>query len=132
VIRRKARIRWFPKKGASQDEKQRAIGRLHKYHRALRLDVVSISGPTGLWYLKRRIAGIPAIDRYGVTLMMTAMHRLSELARYDPKGLSAHLSGSSNWLLTEFIELAPAQFIDEIACEITGLEFRVPGVRASY
>lgn len=130
VLRRKARVSWFPKQGASKDEKDRAVGRLREYHRKLRIDVVSISAPTGLWYLKRRIASIPAINRYGLTLMMMAMHRLSELARYDPRGLSAHLAGASNWLLTEFIELAPSQFIDEIACEITGLEFRMPGVRA--
>jgi hypothetical protein len=130
VIRRKSRITWFSKKGASNAEKDQAIRRLQEYHRKLRLDVVSISAPMGLWYAKRRIASIPAIDRYGLTLMMMGMHRLSELARYDPKGLSAHLSGAANWLLTEFIELAPSQFIDEIACEITGLEFRMPGVRS--
>lgn len=129
IIRRKARIKWFPKRGASSEEKQKAMKRLHEYHRKLRVDVVSISAPTGLWYLKRRIASIPSIQRYGLTLMMMGMHRLSELARYDPKGLSAHLSGGANWMLTEFIELAPSQFIDEIACEITGLEFRMPGVR---
>lgn len=129
VIRRKARVSWFPKQGASSTEKERAVLRLQEYHRKLRIDVVSISAATGLWYLKRRISSIPAINRYGLTLMMMGMHRLSELARYDPKGLSAHLSGPSNWILTDFIELAPSQFIDEIACELTGLEFRLPGVR---
>lgn len=129
VIRMKKRVNWFSKQGATNDEKSAAVSRLQEYHRKLRLNIVSISAPTGLWYLKRRIASIPAIDRYGLTLMMMGMHRLSELARYDPKGLSAHLSGKSNWLLTEFIELSPSQFIDEIACEITGLEFRMPGVR---
>ena len=81
-------------------------------------------------FKKSRIASITAIDRYSLTLMMMGMHRLSELVRYDPKGLSFHLTGNANWLLTEFIELAPSQFIDEIACEITGLEFRMPGVRS--
>ncbi|RXD03759.1 hypothetical protein EQZ23_15730 [Sphingomonas sp. UV9] len=130
VIRRKARISWFPKRGASQDDKDRSLARLREYHRKLRVDVVSISAAKGLWYLKRRISSINSIDRYGLTLMLLGMHRLSELARYDPKGLSLHLSGSANWLLTEFIELAPSQFIDEMACEITGLEFRMPGVRS--
>ena len=130
IIRRKTRVTWFQKRGASQDEKDRAVARLQEYHRKLRVDVVSISAPKGLWYLKRRISSIPSINRYGLTLMLMGMHRLSELARYDPKGLSAHLSGSANWLLTEFIELAPSQFIDEMACEITGLEFRMPGVRS--
>ncbi|TBD81035.1 YaaC family protein [Rhizobium ruizarguesonis] len=128
-IRVRKRVNWFAKQRATGDQKEAAVSRLQAYHRKLRLDVVSISAPTGLWYLKRRIAAIPSINRYGLTLMMMGMHRLSELARYDPKGLSAHLSGKSNWLLTEFIELSPSQFIDEIACEITGLEFRMPGVR---
>ncbi|MBU0737366.1 MAG: YaaC family protein [Alphaproteobacteria bacterium] len=129
IIRKKARVDWFARQGATDQDKDRAMKRFQTYHRNLRLDVVPISAPTGLWYLKRRIASIPAINRYGLTLMMMGMHRLSELARYDPKGLSAHLAGKSNWLLTEFIELSPSQFIDEIACEITGLEFRMPGVR---
>lgn len=129
VIRRKSRVSWFPKQNATAQEKASSISRLQEYHRKLRCDVVPISAQSDLWYLKRRIAGTPSIQRYGVTLMMAAMHRLSELARYDPKGLSKHLSGSSNWLLTEFIELSPAQFIADIACEITGLEFRLAGVR---
>lgn len=130
IIRRKARVDWFARQGATEVEKERAMKRFQTYHQKIRLDVVPISAPLDLWYLKRRITSIPAIDRYGLTLMMMGMHRLSELARYDPKGLSAHLAGKSNWLLTEFIELSPSQFIDEIACEITGLEFRMPGVRA--
>jgi hypothetical protein len=37
--------------------------------------------------------------------------------------------GKENWLLTEFIELAPMQFIDELVCEMTSLEFGTPGIR---
>ena len=69
------------------------------------------------------------MSRYGLTLMMAAMHRLSELSRYDPAGLIKYLEGKENWLLTEFIELAAMQFIDEIVCEITSLEFGNPGIR---
>ena len=58
VIRRKTRISWFQKKGASQEDKDRALTRLREYHRKLRVDVVSISAPKGLWYLKRRISSI--------------------------------------------------------------------------
>lgn len=79
--------------------------------------------------MKRKVAAIKIIERYEITLIMAAMHWLSELARYDPKGLVKHLEGQSSWLLTEFIELSPAQFMRLIACEITGLEFRMPGVR---
>ncbi|CAO4176042.1 YaaC family protein [Methylorubrum populi] len=129
VLRRKQRVDWMPKQNVADDDRNRAIARLCTYHRKIRLDVVPIYAANTIWYMKRRIAGIPTIDRYGLTLAITAMHRLSELARYDPKGLSAHISGPANWLLTEFIELSPSQFIDEIACEMTGLEFRMPGVR---
>jgi len=60
---------------------------------------------------------------------MAAMHRLSELSRYDPRGLMSYLEGRENWLMTEFIELAPAQFIDELVCEMTSLEFASAGIR---
>jgi len=39
-------------------------------------------------------------------------------------------SRQHNWLITEFIEAAPPQFIDEVSAEMTGEEFMVPG-RAS-
>ena len=52
-----------------------------------------------------------------------------ELSRYDPAGLARYLEGKENWLLTEFIELAPMQFIDELVCEMTSLEFGTPGIR---
>ena len=45
------------------------------------------------------------------------------------RGLASHLEGQANWLLTEFIQLAPAQFVDELVCEMTSLEVRLPGVR---
>jgi hypothetical protein len=57
------------------------------------------------------------------------MHRLSELSRYDPLSLRVHLDRQHNWLLSEFISVAPRQFIDEIASEITGCDFMVPGIR---
>lgn len=129
VIRSTHRVKWFPKRGADNAAKSAAIARLRTRHRKLRLDIVPISASEELWYLKRKLAGYKIIDRYGLTLIMMAMHRLSELARYDPKGLSRHLNGKENWLLNEFLRLAPAQFVDEISSEITGLEFRMPGVR---
>ena len=39
------------------------------------------------------------------------------------------LEGQADWLLTEFIQLAPAQFVDELVCEMTSLEVHLPGVR---
>jgi hypothetical protein len=129
VVRRRARMKWYPQSGATTSDKAQAVIRLQNYHKKIRRDVVLISASKDLWYMKRKVAAIPIIDRYEPTLIMAAMHRLSELARYDPRGLVKHLEGPNSWLLTEFIELAPAQFMRLIACEITGLEFRTPGVR---
>jgi hypothetical protein len=62
-----------------------------------------------------------------MTLM--TMHRLSELARYEPFTLQKYLQSQQNWLISEFLSSAPAQFIDELACEITGMDFMPPGIR---
>ena len=94
----------------------------------MRRHFVFISASPDLWYLKREMAGAKRLPRVSMTLVLAAMHRLSELSRYDPKGLMSYLEGKENWLLTEFIELAPAQIIDEIVCEMTSLEFALPGV----
>ncbi|HRD74406.1 MAG TPA: YaaC family protein [Hyphomicrobiaceae bacterium] len=128
VIRTKKRIKWF-RRGTPKASKAQALARLNTLHRSVRLDLSFISAPLDLWYLRREVSGNSIIRRYGMTMIMAIMHRLSELSRYDPKGLSGHLDGQANWLLTEFIQLAPAQFIDEIICEMTSLEFRLPGVR---
>lgn len=128
VIRSRKRLKWF-KRGDSKVEKQRAIARLWALHRRMRREISFISAPVDLWYLKRSVVGSNAIYRSNMTLTMAAMHRLSELSRYDPAGLSQYLDGKVNWLLSEFIRLSVDQFVDEIACEITGLEMRLPGVR---
>ena len=57
------------------------------------------------------------------------MHRLSEICRYQPLQLKSLLEGQKNWLLSEFIQMSPIQFIDEIASEMTGYQFLVPNVR---
>ena len=54
------------------------------------------------------------------------MHKLSELSRYNPMALSGHMNASHNWLLSEFMQVAPNQFIYSIASEITGMEFLQP------
>lgn len=117
VIRTSRRVKWFGRR-ASKEEKQRASLRLANYHRRLRQDLVYISASPDLWYVKRKMAGALSLKRYSFTLIMAAMHRLSELSRYDPEGLMTYLEGKENWLLTEFIELAPIQFIDELVCEM--------------
>jgi hypothetical protein len=63
------------------------------------------------------------------TLIIAAMHWLSELSRYNPQILNKHLEKDASWLLTEFINKSIYQFIDQISSEITGNVFRVTGFR---
>ena len=128
VIRTKRSVKWYGRR-ASVEEQEKARSRLMTYHRKLRQHLVYIASTPDLWYIKRDVAGAKNLRRYTLTLIMAAMHRLSELSRYDPKGLMKYLDGKENWLLTEFIELAPTQFIDELVCEMTSLEFGPRGVR---
>jgi hypothetical protein len=59
------------------------------------------------------------------------MHRLSEICRYKPIELASFLAGQKNWLLSEFIEVAAGQFIDEIATELTGFQIMTANIRAA-
>jgi YaaC-like protein len=125
TIRMKSRFQWDSGYPSSKPNCERLL----KYHAKVRKHVHYIYGPQRLWYLKRCKTGDAWIDRSSLTLTFAAMHRLSELSRYDPLSLRGHLGRQHNWLITEFIEVAPAQFIDEIASELTGCDFLAPGIR---
>jgi len=86
-----------------------------------------INGAHTLWYLKT--TGKYEINRMPITLSLAAMHRLSEICRYKPSQLTSYLDGQKNWLLSEFISMAPSQFLDEIASEMTGHQIMIPNVR---
>jgi hypothetical protein len=101
------------------------------FNRRLRTDVQYINGAETLWYVKGVVRGPKRIARFPLTLTLAAMHRLSEICRYRPTELASFLAGQQNWLLSEFIQLAPDQFIDELAAEITGHQFLAPNVRAA-
>ncbi len=80
-----------------------------------------IKGTHRLWYLKRiRLSHPDVLNLCDMTLIMASMHRISEIVRYKPEQLSRLMQSKENWLLHEFITLALDQFIDEIACEVTG------------
>lgn len=98
-------------------------------NRQLRTDLQYISGAEALWYVKGMVAGPPRLLRSPLTLTLAAMHRLSEICRYWPMEWARFLSSRKNWLLSEFIDLAPGQFIDQLAAEITGHQFLAPNVR---
>jgi hypothetical protein len=105
------------------------LGSITVLNRQLRTDVQYINGSQALWYVKGIVAGPKRLARFPLTLVLGAMHRLSEICRYRPVELASFLVGQKNWLLSEFIALAPGQFMDELAAEITGYQFLAPNVR---
>ncbi len=121
LLRSKQRFDWKPR------DKAASLARYTNFHRSLRSHLYYIAGPQRLWYLKRggNMQGI--VPRSSMTMTFAAMHKLSELARYTPDRLARHFECHHNWLLSEFIGSAPAQFIDEISSEMTGQEFMMPG-----
>lgn len=124
VLRKKKRFVWHrsgPNKGTN-------LNRLMNYHQKVRRATHYIVGSQTLWYIKRCDVE-HAIDRHPLPIMLAAMHRLSELARYRPTLLSRHFELDQNWLLSEFIRCSPLEFIDQLACEITNHDFMFRGFR---
>ena len=99
--------------------------------RTLRPDLSYIAGSQTLWYAKAIVPGPARLARSPLTCTLLAMHRLSEICRYRPIELASFLAGQKNWLLTEFIRMAPAQFLDELSAELTGQQFMIPNVRSA-
>lgn len=124
IIRKRNRFRW--RTGAAN--KVSNLNSLKNYHKSVRKDIHYIYGSSDLWYFKRGNTN-NLIDKNPLTLTFALMHRLSELSRYDPIRLKKHFECQHNWLLSEFINSSPKQFIYGIACEISGKEFKVPGIR---
>jgi hypothetical protein len=120
TIRFKKQFQWDGRSAAKNWPK------LTQYHKSLRRHLYYIKGNQRLWYLKRGGLTDGVLDYSSPTLTFAAMHCLSELARYSPQLLHNHFENKHNWLLSEFIQLAPMQFIDEISSEITGEEFLPP------
>ncbi|MBR5130575.1 MAG: hypothetical protein IKV03_05065 [Alphaproteobacteria bacterium] len=104
------------------------LSNIYKYNRKQRAHFFYISGPQRLWYLKRNVKnkGAKIINRYSTTLTFALMHKLSELSRYHPERLENIFESQMGWVINEFIEMAPRQFIDEIASEITKQEIMPP------
>jgi hypothetical protein len=119
-VRRKRRFRW------SGHDIENSISAFKQYHKTIRRRVIPIFASENRWYLKKSVAGHDKLVNSQIVLMYAAMHRLSELSRYDPIAFSGHFNVSHNWLLSEFIRMAPGQFIYGIASEITGMEFIRP------
>lgn len=107
-----------------------SLANLGSYHKKVRRELRYIYSPNDLWYVKRKDLKNHIIDKSTLTLTIGAMHRLSELSRYNPQTLSKHLTKDASWLISEFINKSMYQFIDHISSEITGSNFRVTGFRA--
>lgn len=120
IIRRKRRFRW------SGRDIENSIAQFTVYHKQIRRRIIPIYSSENRWYLKKSVAGHDKLLNSQLVLMYAAMHRLSELSRYDPMSLAKHFNVNHNWLLSEFIRMSPAQFVYGMASEITGLEFIRP------
>jgi hypothetical protein len=119
VVRRKKRFGWNGRALVA------SVVAFRRYHAALRRRIEPIFSPETRWYLPIRL-GNDTPDKSSMALMFAAMHRLSELSRYNPLRLNEHLQSRNAWLLSEFLSVAPTQFVHGVASEITGREFLRP------
>lgn len=119
-IRRKRRFRW------SGRDIENSITEFTVYHKQIRRRIIPIYSSENRWYLKKSVTGHDNLVNSQLVLIYAAMHRLSELSRYDPVSLAKHFNVNHNWLLSEFVRASPAQFVYGMASEITGLEFIRP------
>lgn len=76
------------------------------------------------WYLKKKLSA--TLDIPQIVIYYSLLHFFSELTRYFPAHLDSYIRGQSNWLVSEFINVAPRQMVHLIACEITGQNFLRP------
>lgn len=120
IIRSKKTFRWATR------QRDKSLIDMGKYHRKVRKRIVPIYASENRWYLRKTGLAESPMENSRLYLIYAAMHRLSELSRYDPLSLTSHFSMRHNWLLAEFLENAPDQFIYGIASEITGSEFLRP------
>lgn len=124
VLRTKKRIIF-----KSKENIEKQCQRISAMHRKYRTNLHYIASGQRLWYLKRKVETDKIINMYSPTITFAIMHRLSELSRYSPERLQHILNSQMGWVVSEFIKLAPFQFIDEISAEITGKEIMPPMVR---
>jgi hypothetical protein len=63
------------------------------FNRTLRQDLHFINGAQTLWYARTPVTGPKRLNRQLPTLILAAMHRLSEICRYQPLQLDSLLNG---------------------------------------
>jgi hypothetical protein len=122
VVRRKKRFEWAMRNlGRAQ-----SIKNLVAYHRDVRDKVHPIVAAGTRWYLERKQLAQVNHPACKLVCMFAALHRLSELSRYHPLVLKRHLDARHGWLLVEFLQTAPIQFIYTVASELTHTVFLSP------
>ena len=126
VIRRNKTFTWETTRNKPTVQ---SLNSFDNYYFNIRNKLSYIYSALDLWYIKRTDLKNHVIDRNSIVLILSAMHRLSELSRYQPQTLEKHLESDHSWLLIEFINKSLFQFIDNISSEITGKDFRVTGFR---
>lgn len=123
-FRSKAKYSWA--------EGTKGLERLIGFHRRIRRFILPIVGKGNKWYLRKGLDDTESSFRYSqLVLMFGAFHRLSEIVRYEPNRLREHFQQDHNWLMLEFIRIAPLQFALQVAAEMTGCEFCVLDVDES-
>lgn len=125
TIRRKRRFKWVSR-GVTKAQR---IETLKDYHSKIRRDIKYIHSHQRLWYYKRNDRSSSVLPWPTPSLIYLGMHRLSEICRYEPLRLERHFKAQHNWLLNEFINHSLPNFVDQIACEICGLELMSPKIR---
>lgn len=120
AIRQSRRYKWYYRKPKVSGN----ISRLTTYHRMVRSNLQYIDNEGIRWYIKRD--GVNNIvNRNPACIIFAVMHRLSELARYEPFLLNKHFSLKQNWLLSEFINKSADVFIDIISCEMSNTNISI-------
>ncbi|USK46333.1 YaaC family protein [Cytobacillus oceanisediminis] len=126
TLRLNKKFHWNAPRNSPDTDSLRDFVRYYETHRKRFRYIYSANK---LWYIKRKNLQNGLIDRQTLPLTFAAMHRLSEMSRYDPNTLKKHLEKNYGWLLSEFITKSIYQFIDMISSEITGDDFRITGFR---
>lgn len=124
IIRYNDKFEW-----GTHDTPSENLRRLKLYHKKVRRYFYHIYNNGELWYIKRNSID-DSLNMSTLSLTFAIMHRLSEIARYQPRLLESHLFSQSSWLETEFIEKSLTQFVDEISSEICGENFKLTGFRS--
>lgn len=93
----------------------------YTFIKELRKHFCYIKSDQQLWYLKNRKSKY-SLPLNTMIITFAIMHRFSEIERYKPEQLMNIMDSKEKWILNEFLTSALDQFIDEIACELTGFD----------